>query len=97
MGRDEEVPSHFGLLHGENLTPHRAIWTLATISAVLGAYAALYFFAGSSAPDDKTIATLPHNFWYAVGMSSNASLSALPNGLALVTLVSNFGTFSLTD
>lgn len=95
MGRDEEVPEHFGLLHGENLTPHRAIWTLATISAVLGAYAALYYFAGGSAPDDKTIATLPHNLWYAIGMSSNASLSALPNGLALVTLVSNFGTFVL--
>src|SRR5579875_461407 len=95
MGRDEEVPEHFGLLHGENLTPHRAIWTLATISAVLGAYAALYYFAGGSAPDDKTIATLPHNLWYAIGMSSNAYLSALPNGLALVTLVSNFGTFVL--
>ncbi|MGD0671738.1 MAG: APC family permease [Candidatus Binatus sp.] len=93
MGRDAEVPEHFGLLHGENLTPHRTIWTLAAISAVLGAYAALYFFAGSSAPDDKTIATLPHNLWYAVGMSSNASLTALPNGLALVTLLSNFGTF----
>ena len=75
MGRDEEVPEHFGMLHGENLTPHRAIWVLATISAVLGAYAALYFFAGGSAPDDKTIATLPHNLWYAIGMSSNASLS----------------------
>jgi basic amino acid/polyamine antiporter, APA family len=95
MGRDEEVPEHFGILHGTNLTPHRAIWTLATISAVLGAYAALYFFAGGAAPDDKTIATLPHNLWYAIGMSSNASLSALPNGLQLVTLVSNFGTFML--
>jgi basic amino acid/polyamine antiporter, APA family len=93
MGRDEEVPEHFGLLHGDNLTPHRAIWTLASISAILGAYAALYFFAGGSAPDDKTIATLPHNIWYSIGMSSNASLSALPNGLALVTLISNFGTF----
>jgi basic amino acid/polyamine antiporter, APA family len=95
MGRDEEVPEHFGLLHGENLTPHRAIWTLATISAVLGAYAALFYFAGGSAPDDKTIAGLPHNLWYAIGMSSNASLSALPNGLLLVTLTSNFGTFLL--
>jgi APA family basic amino acid/polyamine antiporter len=95
MGRDEEVPEHFGFLHGDNLTPHRAIWTLATISAVLGAYAALYFFAGGSAPDDKTIASLPHNLWYAIGMSSNASLSALPNGLLLVTLLSNFGTFVL--
>ena len=95
MGRDNEVPEHFGLLHGENLTPHRAIWTLATISAVLGAYGALYYFAGGSAPDDKTIATLPHNLWYAIGMSSNASLSALPNGLLLITLLSNFGTFML--
>ncbi len=95
MGRDEEVPEHFGMLHGENLTPHRAIWVLATISAVLGAYAALFYFAGGSAPDDKTIATLPHNIWYAMGMSSNASLAALPNGLLLVTLTSNFGTFLL--
>jgi APA family basic amino acid/polyamine antiporter len=95
MGRDEEVPEHFGLLHGERLTPHRAIWTLATISAVLGAYAALFYFAGSSAPDDKTIATLPHNLWYALGLSSSESLSRLPNGLLLITLLSNFGTFVL--
>jgi APA family basic amino acid/polyamine antiporter len=93
MGRDEEVAEHFGVLHGENLTPHRTIWTLAVISAVLGAYGALYFFAGGSAPDDKTIATLPHNIWYAAGMSSNAYLTGLPNGLALVTLISNFGIF----
>jgi amino acid transporter len=95
MGRDEEVPEHFGLLHGRNLTPHRAIWTLATLSAVLGAFGALLFFGGGSAPDDKTIATLPHNFWYSLGMGSNATLSALPNGLLLVTLLSNFGTFVL--
>jgi basic amino acid/polyamine antiporter, APA family len=95
MGRDEEVPEHFGILHGDNLTPHRAIWVLATISAVLGAFAALLFFGGGSAPDDKTIAALPHNIWYALGMGSNAGLSALPNGLLLVTLISNFGTFVL--
>ncbi len=93
MGRDKEVPEHFGILHGERLTPHRTIWTLAFISALFGAYAALYFFAGGSAPDDKTIASLPHNFWYAAGMSSNAYLASLPNGLALVTLISNFGIF----
>jgi basic amino acid/polyamine antiporter, APA family len=95
MGRDEEVPEHFGLLHGDNLTPHRAIWTLATISAVLGAFAALFFFCGSAAPDDKTIAALPHSIWYAIGLGSNATLSELPNGLSLVTLISNFGTFGL--
>jgi basic amino acid/polyamine antiporter, APA family len=93
MGRDKEVPEHFGILHGEKLTPYRTIWTLAAISAALGAYAALYFFGGGSAPDDKTIATLPHNIWYVAGMSSNAYLAALPNGLALVTLISNFGIF----
>lgn len=95
MGRDNEVPEHFGLLHGENLTPHRAIWVLATISAILGAYGALYYFGGGSAPDDKTIATLPHDLWYSIGMSSNAYLSMLPNGLLLITLLSNFGTFVL--
>jgi amino acid transporter len=95
MGRDEEVPEHFGLLHGSNLTPHRAIWTLATISAVLGAFAALLFFGGGSAPDDKIIATLPHNIWYALGIGSNATLSSMPNGLLLITLLSNFGTFVL--
>ncbi len=95
MGRDEEVPEHFGILHGRTLTPHRAIWVLATISAVLGAFAALLFFGGGSAPDDKVIATLPHNLWYAIGMGSNASLSSLPNGLLLITLLSNFGTFML--
>jgi basic amino acid/polyamine antiporter, APA family len=95
MGRDEEVPEHFGLLHGDNLTPHRAIWTLATISAVLGAFGALLFFCGGSAPDDKTIATLPHNIWYALGIGSNATMSSLPNGLLMVTLLSNFGTFVL--
>ena len=95
MGRDEEVPEHFGILHGTNLTPHRAIWTLATISAVLGAFGALFYFCGASAPDDKTIATLPHNIWYALGIGSNATLSSLPNGLLLITLLSNFGTFVL--
>jgi APA family basic amino acid/polyamine antiporter len=95
MGRDEEVPEHFGILHGKTLTPHRAIWTLATISAVLGAFGALMYFGGGSAPDDKTMATLPHNIWYALGLGSNATLSALPNGLLLITLLSNFGTFVL--
>lgn len=95
MGRDKEVPEHFGMLHGEKLTPHRAIWWLGTIAAVLGAYGALYYFAGGSAPDDKTIATLPHNLWYAIGLGTHDGLAKLPNSLLLVTLVSNFGTFVL--
>jgi amino acid transporter len=95
MGRDKEVPEHFGLLHGKNLTPHRAIWWLATVSAVFGAYGALYYFAGTSAPDAPTIAALPHNAWYSLGMSGHDSLAKLPNGLLLITLISNFGTFVL--
>ena len=39
MGKDQEVPEHFGMLHSDNLTPHRAIWTLAAISAVIGCLA----------------------------------------------------------
>jgi len=95
MGRDKEVPEHFGLLHGEKLTPHRAIWTLGLISAVLGAYGAIYYFGGGSAPDQPTIAALPHSIWYSIGMSSHDALAKLPNGLLLITLVSNFGTFVL--
>ena len=34
MGRDEEVASHFGLLHGKTMSPYKAIWALAIISAI---------------------------------------------------------------
>ena len=27
MGKDQEAPENFGLLHSRNLTPYRAIWT----------------------------------------------------------------------
>ncbi len=29
MGKDDEAPEHFGMLHAESLSPRRAIWTLA--------------------------------------------------------------------
>src|SRR5208282_4599959 len=50
MGKDDEVPEHFGMLHGKNLTPHRAIWTLATISAVVGCITVAMFFGDGAAP-----------------------------------------------
>ena len=61
MGKDEEVPEHFGILHSYNLTPHRAIWTLATISAVVGCVALLMVFGDASAASvtDATIKALP--------------------------------------
>src|SRR6202167_2523562 len=44
MGKDQEVPEHFGLLHDKNLSPHRAIWALAVIAAVTGCVALLMLF-----------------------------------------------------
>ena len=95
MGKDEEVPEHFGMLHGENLTPHRAIWTLAAISAVAGCLALLMVFGDASAPTDAAIQALPHGFWSSFGYLSHDKLAALPNSLLTITLASNFGTFLL--
>lgn len=96
MGRDEEVPSHFGMLHGRNLTPHRAIWTLAAISAVVGIYAVMFYFCGSLASQqDSTIDGLPKNPWYSIGVFHNATALKIPQSVLIVTLISNFGTFLL--
>src|SRR6201993_5664323 len=61
MGKDKEVPEHFGLLHGEKLTPHRAIWTLATISSVIAIFSIYFNFCGPAAQTDEVIKALPHN------------------------------------
>jgi APA family basic amino acid/polyamine antiporter len=95
MGKDAELPDHFGALHGGNLTPHRAIWTLAAISAVVGVVGVLVPFGDAGALSDATIAALPHGFWSSFGYMSHDKMAALPNTLLLVTLASNFGTFLL--
>lgn len=95
MGRDQEAPEHFGLLHSKNLTPHRAVWTLATITAVIGVLAVVLCFGDAAAPTDATIQALPHGIFSSVGYLSHDKLAALPNSLLLVTLTSNFGTFIL--
>src|SRR5579864_5586243 len=95
MGKDQEVPEHFGMLHSKNLTPHRAIWTLAAISAVVGCLAVTLVFADATAPTDATVKALPQGFWSSFGYSSHDSLAAMPNSLLTVTLASNFGTFLL--
>jgi len=59
MGKDSEVPAHFGLLHSKNLTPHRAIWTLAAISAVVGCLGVMLAFGDAGAPADTAIKALP--------------------------------------
>ncbi|HZL38634.1 MAG TPA: APC family permease [Tepidisphaeraceae bacterium] len=98
MGRDEEVPNHFGMLHGRKLTPHRAIWTLAIISSVLGIFGVLFYFCGPlvSIQSDATIASWWHkNIWYWFGLFKPETAAKFPNSLLIITLVSNFGTFLL--
>jgi amino acid transporter len=92
MGKDEEVPEHFGMLHGKNATPHRAIWTLAVLSAIIGMITVTVYLGGTtpSALDAKY-----HNIWYSFGIFNPDLLSKLPNTLVIVTLISNFGTFML--
>src|ERR1051325_2552834 len=95
MGRDEEVPEHFGMLHGEKLTPHRAIWTLAIISVFVAIASVIFNFAGPAALADDVIKGLPHNFWYSFGIWGHDFAAAIPQSLVVITLVSNFGTFLL--
>jgi APA family basic amino acid/polyamine antiporter len=95
MGKDEEVPEHFGLLHSKNLTPHRAIWMLAIISAVIGCIAVSVAFGDASAPKDADIKALPPGFFSSLGYTTHDKMAGLPNTLLMITLASNFGTFVL--
>jgi APA family basic amino acid/polyamine antiporter len=95
MGKDREVRGHFGLLHNQKLTPHRAIWTLAAISAVLGCLAVCIAFGDAGAPTDAAIKAIPAGFWSHLGYTTHDKMAALPNSLLTVTLASNFGTFIL--
>jgi len=95
MGKDDEVPEHFGLLHSQNLTPHRAIWTLAAISAVVGCLSVCMLFGDAPALSDATIKALPQGFFSSFGYPSHDVMASLPNSLITITLASNFGTFLL--
>ena len=95
MGKDQEVPEHFGILHEKNLSPHKAIWTLAVVTIVFGVLGLLMYFGDAGAPSDATIAALPHGFWSSFGYLTHDKMAALPNTFTLVTLASNFGTFLL--
>jgi amino acid transporter len=93
MGKDQEVPSHFGLLHGKRLTPHRAIWTLAILSGIIGAVTVVTYLGGTTpAPLEAKYAG---SVWYAYGLFKPETYAKLPNSLVAMTLVSNFGTFML--
>jgi APA family basic amino acid/polyamine antiporter len=95
MGKDRELGGDFGRLHNRNLTPHRAIWTLAILSAIIGCAAVSILFGDAGAPTDAAIATLPHGLFSSFGYTTHDRMAALPNSLLTVTLASNFGTFVL--
>ncbi|MBS1857283.1 MAG: APC family permease [Acidobacteria bacterium] len=95
MGKDQELPDHLGRLHSTNLTPHRAIWTLAAISAVVGCLTVSNLFGDAGALADSAVKALPQGFWSSFGYLSHDKMAALPNSLLTVTLASNFGTFLL--
>ncbi len=95
MGKDDEAPEHFGLLHSKNFTPHRAIWTLAIISAIVGCVAVIMPFGDGGAPTDVAIKALPPGIFSSFGYTSHDAMAAMPNSLLAITLTSNFGTFIL--
>jgi APA family basic amino acid/polyamine antiporter len=95
MGKDEEAPELFGILHAETLTPRKAIWTLAAISAVIGVVAVSLVFGDAGAPSDAAIAALPKGLFSSFGYLSHDQMAALPNSLLTIALTSNFGTFIL--
>ena len=92
MGRDEEMPTHFGMLHGRTMSPYRAIWVLAVISAIIGVITVSIYLGGQTA---APAALDKHNFWYSFGIFSPEMYVNMPNTLVIMTLVSNFGTFLL--
>ena len=95
MGKDKELPDSMGALHNRNLTPHKAIWTLAIISAIVGCITVAIYFGDGAAPPDASIAAIPHGFWSSFGYTTHDKMAALPNTFLTTTLASNFGTFLL--
>ena len=97
MGRDEEVPNHFGLLHGKNNTPHRCIWVLATLSVVIGVFGIIFYLCGPAATFSPTALSDAQkaSMWYKGAFLDPAVAAKFPNGLLTITLISNFGTFLL--
>jgi amino acid transporter len=95
MGKDDEVPEHFGMLHAKSLSPRKAIWTLAVISAVIGVISVALVFGDAGAPTDAAIKALPPGIFSSVGYLPHDTLAGLPNSLLTMTLTSNFGTFIL--
>ncbi|HKI36331.1 MAG TPA: hypothetical protein VKA46_31025, partial [Gemmataceae bacterium] len=81
-----------------NLTPHRAIWTLAAVSAVIGIFAVLFYLCGPAASEANDTAlsdAQAGSFWYSFGVFKYSTAKDIPQSLLVVALASNFGTFLL--
>jgi amino acid transporter len=97
MGRDDEISTNLGVLHGKNNTPHKCIWLLATISVFVGIYGVLFYLCGPSASaalDTNLSADQKASIWYK-GVLGFTLAAKIPNSLIIITLISNFGTFLL--
>ncbi len=89
MGKDQEVPEHFGMLHDKNLSPRIARFgCLAVISADHRMSLALtWLFGDAGAPTDAAIAGLPHGILVQLRIHlSRQNGGKLPNSLLTVTL-----------
>ncbi len=95
MGKDDEAPEHFGMLHAKSLTPRTAIWTLAAISAVIGVHRRLAGLRRCQRADRRNHRRAPARHPLQLRLQSHDKLAALPNSLLTITLTSNFGTFIL--
>ena len=93
MGRDEEVPQQFGMLHGQNLSPHRAIWFL-VVHLNPGRHPHHRDLSGrpelgpGGAGQDTTSGT-------ASASSRRTHIRGCRTPMLIITLISNFGTFLL--
>src|ERR1019366_3235813 len=79
MGNDPELHGYFGEVHPRILSRHRAIWTLAAISAGIECVAVMMPFGDAGPPTDADIKALPQGFWSSFGYTTHDGMAALPS------------------
>ena len=82
MGKDQEVPEHFGMLHSQE--PDSASRHLDAGRHFGGGRlhrAFAWCSATPAAPADAAIKALPQGFWSSFGYSTHDKMAALPNSL----------------
>jgi len=92
MGKDKEVGSFFGDVHGKTGAPTKGIWILSVISIFLGILTVTMYLGGAT---ETPLDPKYHNVWYSFGLFDSSVYAGAVNSLVIMTLVSNFGTFLL--